>query len=288
MRGRDVLLVIAINLAWALNVVAVKVAVTGIAPLTAAFLRYLIVLLICLPFLKWAPGQMTRLFGAALAQGALWIALLNVGYAMAHDVAGLSFVSQLGAVFSLVLAVLFLGERIHIIRQLAIALAVAGVAVIGFDGKVLGEGTALWLCVAAAFMYSCGAILLRGLTVSPFTLFAWIGATSAPLLGAASLVLEPGALEAAAAGPLRDLAPVVYSALFASLVGHAGFAYLVQRYPVSTVTPLFLPAPLLGATAAVLFLGEPVTLRLAIGGVMILAGVAIISLRTPQTEAGRT
>jgi len=284
-RPRDIILVVAINFAWAFNVLAVKIAVTGLAPITAAFLRYGIVLVICLPFLKWVPGQMGRLFAAALSQGALWIALLNLGYAMASDVAGLSFVSQLGAVFSLILAVIFLGERIHIVRQAAIAISIAGVAVIGLDGKVLGEGTALWLCVAAAFMYSCGAILLRGLTVSPFTLFAWIGVTSAPLLAAASLIFEPGALAAVPELPWRTLAPVVYSALVASLVGHAGFAYLVQRYPVSTVTPLFLAAPLLGATVAVIFLGEPVTARLAIGGILILTGVAVISLRTPVRTA---
>lgn len=285
MRPRDIILVVAINFAWAFNVLAVKIAVTGVAPLTAAFLRYAIVLVICLPFLRWVPGQMRRLFAAALCQGALWIALLNLGYAMASDVAGLSFVSQLGAVFSLILAVIFLGERIHIVRQAAIAVSIAGVAVIGLDGKVLGEGPALWLCVAAAFMYSCGAIMLRGLTVSPFTLFAWIGLTSAPLLAAASLLLEPGALAAVPDLPWRALVPVAYSALIASLVGHAGFAYLVQRYPVSTVTPLFLAAPLLGATVAVLFLGEPVTARLVIGGILILTGVAVISLRTSTRAA---
>lgn len=286
MRRRDIVLLAAINFAWAFNVVAVKLAVTGVAPITAAFLRYCLVLLLCLPMLRWVPGQMPRLLGAALAQGALWIALLNIAYAEASDVAGLSFVSQLGAVFSLGLAVLFLGERVHWARLIAIAVSLAGVAVIGFDSAVLGEGSALWFAVLAAFLYSCGAILLRGLTsISPFTIFAWIGLTSAPLLGAASMLLEPGAIGLVTATDAADLWPIAYSALVSSLIGHAGFAYLVQRYPVSTVTPLLLPSPLIGAAMAVAFLGDPLTIRLVIGGLLILVGVGVISLRTPGNVA---
>ncbi|MDT7934263.1 MAG: DMT family transporter [Sphingomonadaceae bacterium] len=281
MRPRDLALILAINLVWAFNVVAVKLSVTGVTPLAAAFLRYVVVLAVCLRWLRWVPNQMPRVLGAALAQGALWIGLLNLAFARAHDVAALSFVSQLGAVFSLLLAVIFLGERVHLIRSIAMAVAVAGVAVIGFDGRVLGEGAALWFAVLSAFLYSCGAILLRGLNaVSPFTLFAWIGLTAAPLLGLASWWVEPGGIAAAIAQPPLKLWPIVYSALASSLIGHAGFAYLVQRYPVSTVTPLLLPSPLLGALMAVAVLGDPVTARLAVGGALILAGVAVISLRT--------
>lgn len=284
MRPRDVVLLAAINFAWAFNVVAVKWAVVGVAPVTAAFLRYCLVLLVCLPWLRPVPGHMPRLLGAALAQGALWIALLNLAYAQARDVAGLSFVSQLGAVFSLALAVLFLGERVHWRRLAAIAVSLAGVAVIGLDSRVLGEGAALWFAIIAAFLYSIGSILLNGLPrVPPLTLFAWVGVTSVPLLGLASVQLEPGAIARALASPPAALWAIAYSALISSLVGHGGFAYLVQRYPVSTITPYFLPSPLLGAVMAVLFLGEPVTLRLLIGGVLVFGGVAVISLRTGRS-----
>lgn len=280
MRPRDYLLVVAINLVWAFNVVAVKLSVTGVAPITAAFIRYAIVLAACLPFLRLVPGRMPRLLGVAVSQGALWIVLLNLAFAKAHNIAALSLVGQLGVVFSLVLAVVFLGERIHTLRIVAIGVAILGVCVIGFDRSLFSEGEALWFAVLAALSYSCGSILLRGLAVKPFTLFAWIGVTSLPLLLASSLLVEPGALAAAFGKPLWTLWPIAYSALFSSLVGHAGFAYLVQRYEISQVSPLLLPSPVLSAALAVLVLGDDVTSQLVFGGLLVVAGVAVITVRT--------
>ena len=283
MRRRDLALLALINLAWAGNTVAVKLAVGAVAPITAAFLRYTIVLAICLPWLRWVPGRMRPLLGAALAQGALWITLLNIGFAHATNIASLSIVSQLGVPFSLVLAVIFLGERIATTRILAVAAALVGVAIIGFDPKLVGEGLALWLTIAAALMYAGGAILLRGLTgVHPFTIFAWIGITAAPMLGFASLVFEPHALAEATALPPLMLLPILYSALVSTLVGHAGMAYLYGRYPVSTLAPLLIPSPVLGAAMAVLVLGDRVTPQLWIGGALVVAATAVITLRTAR------
>ena len=283
MRRRDLALVAVINLAWAGNTVAVKLAVGAVAPFTAAFLRYAIVLAICLPWLRWVPGRMRPLLGAALAQGALWIALLNLAFARAANIASLSIVGQLGVPFSLVLAVLFLGERIHRTRVIAIAAAMAGVAVIGFDPRLAGEGSAIPLTMAAALMYAGGAVLLRGLgDVNPFTIFAWIGLIAVPMLGAASLAFEPGALAHAARLPWTALWPIAYSAIVSSIVGHAGMTFLYGRYPVSTLAPLLIPSPVLGSLCAVVFLSDPVTPRLVLGTVIVMGAVAVITLRTSR------
>lgn len=276
-------LLAAINLVWAFNVVAVKLGVTAVEPLTAAFLRYAIVLVVCLPWLRWMPGRMLRLAGATVAQGALWIALLNIAFSRADNIAALSLVSQLGAPFSLILAVLFLGERIKRARTIAIGVSVLGVVVIGFDPAVLDEGLALWLAATAALMYAAGSILLRGLGGVPgLTVTAWLALTSAPLLLVASLVFEPGEIARVGAMPVASLWPIAYSALFSSIVGHAGLAWLLGRHPVSTITPFLLPSPLIAATLAIVVLGGEVTPQLIVGGALVVAGVAVISIRTAK------
>lgn len=281
MRGRDLALVALINVVWAVNVLAVREAVAGVPPLTAAALRYAVVLVVTLPWLRWMPGRMATLAGAALAQGALWIALLNLSFARATDIASLSLVSQLGVPFSLLLAVLFLGERIGLVRSIAIAVALAGVVVIGFDPHLSDQGVAVLLSAGAAAMYAGGAILLRRLrSVPPFTLFAWIGLSAAPALLAASALFEPGALARLPHAPAGAIGAVVYSALLSSLVGHAGAAYLYGRYPVSTIAPLFIPSPMIAAALAVAVYGEPVTWRLVIGGALVVAASAVIARRT--------
>lgn len=283
-KGRDLALVAIINLAWAGNVLAVKYAVTAVPPVTAAALRYTIVLLIALPWLRVVRGRMPGLLGAALAQGALWIAFLNLSFAHASSIAALSLVGQLGVPISLGLAVLLLGERVRLTRSLAVAGALLGVAVIGFDPAIANQGWPIALSIAAAFSYAIGAILLRGMGgVHPFTIFAWIGLTAAPMLIAGSLLFEPGAIAALPHASARGLTAIGYSALFSSLIGHAGATYLYGRYPVSTIAPLFIPSPVIGAALAVIVLGNPVTPRLIIGGAIVMIAVAVITLRTNRS-----
>ena len=72
---------------------------------------------------------------------------------------------------------------------------------------------------------------------------------------------------------------VLYTAIGASLIGHAGMYYLLQRYEVTQTAPLTLLAPIWGVVFSVLLLGDTLTERMLIGGVMTLIGVGIVSLR---------
>jgi O-acetylserine/cysteine efflux transporter len=82
--------------------------------------------------------------------------------------------------------------------------------------------------------------------------------------------------------PLSAFGWILYSAIAASLVGHAGMSWLVQRYPVTLITPFTLPTPLLAVLFATLAYGTPVTPMMWLGGALTLAGVAIITLRTAR------
>jgi O-acetylserine/cysteine efflux transporter len=75
---------------------------------------------------------------------------------------------------------------------------------------------------------------------------------------------------------------LLFSAVAASIVGHAGLSWLLQRYPVSTISPLTLLSPLLGVGFAVAFLHTPLTAKMIEGGLVTLLGVAIIAFRTAQ------
>ena len=82
--------------------------------------------------------------------------------------------------------------------------------------------------------------------------------------------------------PLSAFAWIAYSAIAASLVGHAGMSWLLQRYPVTLITPFTLPTPLLAVAFATLVYGTPVTPLMWVGGVLTIAGVAIITLRSAR------
>ena len=79
---------------------------------------------------------------------------------------------------------------------------------------------------------------------------------------------------------------VLYTAIGASLIGHAGMYYLLQRYDVSVTVPLTLMAPIFGIMSGVMFWGDTLGVRFWIGGTVALLGVLIIGLR--KTEVAKS
>lgn len=285
-RPAHLLLLLAINLSWAANNIAVKEAVEAMPPLVAASLRFAIVTLLCLPWLRWIPGRMGPILAVALLQGALHFAFLNLAYAAADNVAALALVGQAGVPLALLLAILFLGERIKLVRALAILACLAGVAIVGFDPAIVDEAEGAALVVVASLWYAASTIFLRRLTgVHHLTILAWVAVIATPCLALASWLTEPGGLAGVAGLPAWALLAVGYSAVFSSLLGHGGANAMLQRYPVSWIMPLFIPSPVLAAALAVWFYDLPVTWRLVVGGTLAVAGAAVITLRTARPRA---
>lgn len=283
MKPRHLALILLIDVIWAFNIVAVKEAVTAAQPITAVALRYMIVLVATLPWLRWLPGRMPTILFTGLVAGALFMGLGGLSFSLAENVSALAIAGQLGVPFSLLLAVLIYREKIHWPRITAVVLCFAGVAVMGFDPAIARESIGLWLTVGASFAWASGNLLFRKLAGVPVpTIHAWLALVSVPVLVVASLVFEPGALANVPQLSLQTWGWLAYSALGASLLGHGGMSWLFQRYPVSTVSPLTLPTPLMSVIIAVIVFGTPITIQMVIGGVLTLIGVAIITLRTAQ------
>ena len=110
--GADYIAIILMNLMWGLNLIAVKMGVELAEPMTAAWLRQLFVLIICIPFLKFVPGKMKELAALGILSGGLFYIVTNLSLAASDNVAALAIAGQLGAPFSLILAVIFLKERV--------------------------------------------------------------------------------------------------------------------------------------------------------------------------------
>jgi O-acetylserine/cysteine efflux transporter len=196
MKPAHILLILLINLAWGFNIVPLKLALEYISPVTAAFVRFAIVAVLLAPKLRWMPGKMGLIFGYALIGGALNFTLNNASIALAQNVSALAIAGQLGVPFSLVLAIIFLGERIHYKRIIGIILAFGGVVFLTFDPSMLQEREALLLTAIGSFCYAIGTIMLRQLRgVPPLTLLAWMSVFCLLPTLVFSRWMEPGGLE---------------------------------------------------------------------------------------------
>lgn len=283
MKPLHLAMILGIDLLWAGNIVAIKEAVTVAGPLVAVLLRYAIVSAVCLPFVRWLPGRMRLVLFTGLVAGALFMTLGAISFAVADNLSALSIAGQLGVPFSLILAVLFLGETIRWPRILATALAFAGVVLMGFDPAIVDERLGLLLTVAAALCWAMGNLLFRQLAGVPvLVIHGWLGLVSVPIMLAAAWLAEPDGLAAVPQLPAATWGWIAYSGIASSLIGHGGMTWLFQRYPVAVVSPLTLPTPLLSVMVAVAVYATPLTPQMLAGGALTLAGVAIITVRTAQ------
>jgi len=281
-----IVLVLAVNLVFGFNLVAAKFAMEQLPPLAFASLRFLLLFLVLFPVLKIMRGRMLLITGVALSMGALHFTLIYQGLSLADDVSTVAIALQLAVPFSTVLSIIFLGEQVRWKRWTGIALAFAGVMIIGFDPRVLGYLPALAFVIAGALMAATGMLLMKKLEgVSVFELQGWLATISWPLLAAASLGLEDNQAAAIAGVDTLGWAAVGFSAIGASLFGHGATYYLVQRYDVSLISPLMLMSTLFGVMFGVLLLDDQLTVRIVTGGALTLAGVLLITLRSPSQPA---
>lgn len=282
---RDIAIAGVMNLMWGLNLIAVKMGVDLIAPLTAAWLRQAIVLIICLPALKLVPGKMRELVTLGLLSGAAFYIVVNLSLAVSDNVSALAIAGQLGVPFSLILAVIFLRERIQKFRIAGIALAFAGVMLLAFDPAAADEQLGLALTALASLIWAfCSLIQRRLIGVPVLTIYAWIGVMGTIALFPIALIFEPGPMTALPQTPIYALMWVLFSALGSTVIGQGGMSILLQRHPVSTVVPLTLLAPVISVLAASLYFGTKLTLPMIAGGVMVMAGVAVVVIRTAQAR----
>jgi len=285
MKLRDLSILMLICLIWGFNFVAGAKGTQQFSPLMFMVLRFALLLILTLPFLRLPPvAQWPRLAAAALSIGSVHFCFLFWALKRSSDVSSVAIVQQTYVPIAVLLAVLFLGESIGWRRLLAIGLSFAGVLILGFDPHVLAQPDALLLALASAFFQALGSIFLRGIAgVSAMNFQAWTAILSLPLLFALSMVLEGGQLESIRTAQPLHWASVAFTAIGASIAGHGLFYYMAQRHPISTIMPYMLMMPVFAVVFGVLVWGDRPGWRLLVGGSLVLLGILFINLRTRRT-----
>ena len=281
---RDLAFLVAINLIWGVNLIASKVGVGHFPAVFFTALRFSALALCLAPFLRWHAGRMLPLIVAATLSGGLQFALLFTGLRLTPHVGSVAIATQLGVPFTTLMSVLFLGEVIHWRRRLGIALAFAGVAVIAAQADVFDYRAGLALVTASALAGSVGVVAVKrlGETFRPLELQAWIATAGLPLLWLLTLWLETGQGTALRSAGLPGWGALAYTVVASSLVAHTGYYWLISRYPVSAVSPLTTLSPVVSVALGVLLLGDALTSRILVGGLLTLVGVTIIARRDPS------
>lgn len=186
-------------------------------------------------------------------------------------------------------AVLLFGERLTALRALGLVLGLGGLGVLfnpaGFDWSdpdvVLGNG----LCILAAMSWSVAILQLRGHRwhLSPLQLGPW-------QLLVATLVALPFAALLESGGTFRFgpalVALVGYGGVIGTALAMWAVATTIRHLGAVTASIGLLGGPVVSITISVLFLGEALTLTLLGGLVLILSGIALVTLAQARAPRG--
>jgi O-acetylserine/cysteine efflux transporter len=280
-RPGDLLLLVGITFIWGLNLITSKVGVGEIPPILFTFLRFAIVAVVLVPWLRIQPGQMSALVVASLLIGAISFALNFAALRRATSVSSIAIAGQLSVPFATLLSVALLDETVRWRRWTGIILSFVGIAVMGFDPAIGDRWESLALVIGSAFISALGLIAvkkLRGFT--PLGLLAWTAWIGMPVLLLTSLrVEEPDFVQLMHEITWQGWAALAFSAIGASLIAHTGYFHLVQKYPVTSVAPLTTLSPVFAVILGVALLGDPLSRQILIGGFCTLLGVFIITMR---------
>lgn len=284
MGARSIALMVLVNLAWALNTIVSKLAVgpLGAPPLFYAGARGMIVALVLAPLLWPLPRQLLAVMLTGLAISGGSFALLYMGLITASPSAA-SIVALSGAPLTVMFAILFLGERVGWRRTLGIALTFGGVLLAMTGPGQLSMDEELWLVFASAVLGALGSVFVKRLEIDSFRLQAWAAVASVAVLTPLSIALEPSPLPALVEAPWALAGCLLFAAIVVSVGAHGTYYHLLQRHDANVLVPLTLLNPLFTVALGAWLTNDPVGPRLLVGGVVAIAGVAIILRRPSET-----
>ena len=102
---------------------------------------------------------------------------------------------------------------------------------------------------------------------------------AAPQLFIASWLLEQDQLEQITTASISAWSAVIYLALVMTALGYGLWYRLLGHYSVNQVMPFLLLLPVTSVFGGIFFLGESLTIKIALGGGLAVIGVAMITLQ---------
>lgn len=265
---------------WASAFAAIRVAAPELGVIGLSVTRLAIAALALLAVAQFSPVRLPerrhglRLLAAAFFGMPAYQLLVNAGEL--HVPAGTaSIVVSASPLVSVGLATATLGERLTFAKVLGSIVAVAGLVLVCLSRSGAMFSSSLWLVAGAAVVQGFYPPLLKPLLRSRSSLEVTVYTMVAGALMA--LPLLPWGWDSLMTASAEAWRAVVYLGLVPSALGFVLWAYAVANLPVATSTSLQYLVPAVAVLVAFVWLGEVPTATELLGGLVVIAGVVIVS-----------
>lgn len=276
LRPLDILMGVAVALVWGMGIVFAKAALAHFPPILLMALRFSVAALALVWFVRPPWGQMGRVFAVSLVAAGIQYSLTFNGL-KGLDASTAVLILQLEVPFLVLLGALLLGETPGPRKWAGIAAAFAGVGLIVGAPELGAAWGYIALLLSGAFIWAIGQCMVRRLRdIGSWALIAWVAVFAAPQLFVFSFVFEGDPRGFIASADRVVWGTVVYLGLVMTALGYGLWYRLLARHPVSRVGPFLLLLPVFSVIGGVALLGERLSGQVALGGLVVVAGVAFI------------
>ena len=235
------------------------------------------------------PSVLKKIDFPFLKKGALLGLFLSCGYIFQSfgltltTVSNTGFITGLYVVLTPIVAAVILRKNITLVEWFAVLVATVGLALLSFNGIQFGIGEFLVLISALLFAFHIVGLgeWSKGLDTYALTVLQ---------LGTCAVVTFIASFKSGFKTPPDSGVwwSIIYTAIFATAL-----AFIVQTWAQSFIAPstvgVILAAEVVFAAAfGIWLLNEPVTLRIALGGLLVLASMYLIILLDQRKESAKT
>lgn len=271
-------------LCWASAFAGIRASLVAYTPGQVALLRFLVAsaVLALYAAITRMPLPKKQDLSAIAILGFLGITayhlLLNYGEVTVTACAA-SLLVNTAPIFTALLAIAFLKERLSLRRWIGIAVSFTGVVLItGGEAKGLSFDWGALLILLSAVCISVWMILqkpyLKKYTPVQLTSYIiWVGTIFlVPFL--------PSLIKAVPTAPFSATIAAVYLGVFPSAIAYATWAYVLAQISASRAATLLYFVPVLAIIVAWVWLQEVPTVLSLIGGAIVLSGIVLVN--TPR------
>ena len=276
-------------LLWGFGFVTSKYGADHMPPLFFLALRFTLMALMLLWFVRPPAGRWRAVSLFALTMGAghfgLFYVALNIG--VEASTAAIIWITQVP--LSALLAGIVLRERPGWMALLGIAIAFGGAVLLVGEPRHTGNAVGIALMFGSSIAWAVANVQVKRLTdISPLALNGWMSAISALLLFPLSFALEEGQIASLLQPDWRLHSSLLYQVVGSTLLAYWAWYYLLAHNKVATVAGFMLLVPVVGVIFGVFILGDPITWQTLVGGAIIVSGVALIVLKRSEEAAVKT
>lgn len=274
----EILMALTVPLVWGMGFVFAKGAINDFPPILLMAFRFTLTAAVLVWFVPIPKDSLKNLFMIAIVAAAIQYSLTFTGLKGLE--AGLAaLIVQLEVPFLVILGAIVLKETPGFRKWIGIGISFFGVMVMSQQDELSGSLMSILMVVSGCFAWAVGQIMVRRLKdIAGLQVTAWVAVFAAPQLFFMSAIFETRHFEVIAnADPIVWWA-VLYLGLIMTCFGYFLWNTLIRRHDVGLVAPFLLLLPVFSVIGGTVFLGEYLTVEKFYGGIVILAGVAVITI----------